>query len=408
MARRLTDARLQALTGVKCRCCDRPAAHGTGAMEEARDVSEWLVEYHCDACSETFLAWRREVDALVRRISREHAESRGRASSTLSGEIGDDGSVRRDQPVQPEHSGPALMQLRETISELASATRRTFRLHVGVDGVLTHEELPAAGATKSPPVHRDADGLERLPALRALFTRVGFERMPAVTGRGEQSLEIAWYGAGVAQSRTLRCTLHGTSRNFASDPDLSPAVIELVDSLWHLLQWVDAGGPTPPWPAAASATPLFPRAHDLLHRTRAARLAVTHDWDGSARNLHLRELWASESGGLELRVLRQGQRPTLEETRFAQLPAAEARECFDQLSRTRPPEFRRQLGFVRVSCGLDRTHSHTLDYFDGERVHSTTLVFGSERGLGVSYGDVPPRPDEAAAFALLEQLMRRV
>jgi hypothetical protein len=35
-------------------------------------------------------------------------------------------------------------------------------------------------------------------------------------------------------------------------------------------------------------------------------------------------------------------------------------------------------------------------------------VFGSERGMGLDYGDVPPRPDESAAFDLLIQLMGKV
>ena len=122
----------------------------------------------------------------------------------------------------------------------------------------------------------------------------------------------------------------------------------------------------------------------------------------------LRELWVAESGALALRVLRQGSSPALEETRDAQLTPAAARDFFRQFTELRPPEFRRQLGFVRTPCGLDRTHSHAIDWFDGDRVHTTSLVFGSERGLGLDYGDVPPRADEAAAFDLLIGLMGQV
>mgnify|MGYP000178544125 CR=1 FL=1 len=57
MARRLTDPRLRALIRVKCRRCQRPTAEGTGAMEEAPDVNEWLIEFSCESCGETDLAW---------------------------------------------------------------------------------------------------------------------------------------------------------------------------------------------------------------------------------------------------------------------------------------------------------------------------------------------------------------
>ena len=408
MARRLTDPRLRALIRVKCRRCQRPTAEGTGAMEEAPDVNEWLIEFSCESCGETDLAWRHEFNPLVRQIAREHAESRGRASSSLSGEIGDDGSVQRRDPDPPRSpSTRLLLRVRESVSELACATRRDFILAVGHDGVLTHQELPTTGPIQSSPVQRDADGLERLPFLRKLITSTGFARLPAEVGRGEQRLEITWYGDGDPHTRTLRCNLRGTTRDFAGDPGLTPAVVELADNLWQLAQWVDAGGPSPPWPIAPPVR-LFPRPQDLLQHTRAARLAVTHDWDGSARNVHLRELWVAESGALALRVLRQGSSPALEETRDAQLPPAAARDFFRQFTELRPPEFRRQLGFVRTPCGLDRTHSHAIDWFDGDRVHTTSLVFGSERGLGLDYGDVPPRADEAAAFDLLIGLMGQV
>lgn len=408
MARRLTDPRLRALIRVNCRHCQQPAAEGTGAMEEAPDVNEWLVEYSCEACGQTYLAWRQEFNTLVRQIAREHAEARGRASASLSGEIDEDGSVRRHAPGPSRHVSPRLlMRVRESVSELACATRRDFVLEVGHDGVLTHQELPTTGPTSSAPVHRDADGLERLPYLHKLLTSVGFERFPAVTGRGEQQLEVTWYGAGTPQTRTLRCKLRGTTRDFAGDPDLHPMVIELTDKLWQLTQWVDAGGPSPPWPIASPVL-LFPRPGDLLQHNRAARLAITHDWDGSARNVHLRELWASESGALALRVLRQGSAPALEETHDVQIPTAAARELFDKLAELKPLEFRRRLGFVRSACGLDRTHSHVLDWFDGQRVYTTDMVFGSERGIGVSYGDVPPRPEESAAFDHLIRLMGQI
>lgn len=377
-------------------------------MEEAPDVNEWLIEYRCEACGETYLAWRQEFNPLVRQIAREHAESRGRASASLSGEISDDGQVLRRAP-EPTRPGSAavLMRLRESVSELACATRRDFILTVGHDGVLTHEEQPEPGPIQSSLVHRDADGLERLPFLRKLIARVGLERMPAVVGRGDQQLEVSWHGAGPVQVRTLRCNLRGTTRDFAGDPDLDPNIVDLTDNLWQLAQWVDAGGPSPPWPIAPPVA-LFPRANDLLQRTRAARIAVTHDWDGSARNVHLRELWVSESGALALRVLRQGSSPSLEETRAAQLDPDATRDFFTRFSALHPPDFRRQLGFVRTACGLDRTHSHAIDWFDGQRVHTTSLVFGSERGMGLDYGDVPPRPDESAAFDLLLQLMGQV
>jgi hypothetical protein len=165
MARRLTDPRLRALIRVNCRHCQQPAAEGTGAMEEAPDVNEWLVEYSCEACGQTYLAWRQEFNTLVRQIAREHAEARGRASASLSGEIDEDGSVRRHAPGPSRHVSPRLlMRVRESVSELACATRRDFVLEVGHDGVLTHQELPTTGPTSSAPVHRDADGLER-PAL---------------------------------------------------------------------------------------------------------------------------------------------------------------------------------------------------------------------------------------------------
>jgi hypothetical protein len=408
MGRRLTDPRLRALIRVSCRRCQRPAAEGTGAMEEAPDVNEWLIEYSCDACGETYLAWRAEFNPLVRQIAREHAEARGRASASVSGEIGHDGPVqRRAEPKTLADSSPMLLRLRESISELACATRRDFILDVGQDGVLTHEELPAFGPIKSSPVHRDADGLERLPLLHKLFERIGFERLPAVVGRGDQQLEITWYGGKAARTRKLRCNVRGTTRDFAGDTELTPAVVELTDNLWQLAQWVDAGGPSPPWPIAPPVL-LFPRPTDLLQRTRAARLSVTHDWDGSARNVHLRELWVAESGALALRVLRQGSSPALEETRDGQLAPEAAREVFTRLADLKPPEFRRQLGFVRSACGLDRTHSHALDWFDGERVHSTSLVFGSESGIGLDYGDTPPRADETTAFDLLIHLMGQV
>jgi hypothetical protein len=405
VGRRISDERLTALSGLTCRRCGRPGARGTGVMTAPDDdPNAWLIEVECDGCGAASFVWAPEVEAVLRRIAREHAEARGRATSaTVSGEIGGDAPAPRPGPAAPPE--PALLRVRETVSELACTTGRAFWLTVHADGRIVHDELQPGGPVRAPPLRRDVEGRDRLPSLRRLFARAGFAGLPATLGDGEQALEVAWSGDGDPTTRTLRCRQGGAARDFAGAAVPAGAAL-LVDGLWQLARWVDGGGLDPPWPIAPVVR-LFPRAEDLLAGARAVRLTATHDRDGPTRNLRARELWVAESGAVERRTVRQGPWPTLDEIRGEQLSAGEARALFERLAALRPAEFRRRVGHVRSGRELDETHTRTLDWFDGARVHRTALVLGRERGLGVSHGDAPPRADEAAAFELLAELARR-
>jgi hypothetical protein len=405
MWRELHDARLTELTAVACNKCRREVAVGTGRMQQDTETSEWFVEYECPECGAVFEVWARPIDALVRRIARDHVEASGRASSAIvSGEIGGDAPPAPVHPPLAELQNPALLHLRETVSELAASLRQTFDFTVTAAGALTHVELPGTGSVRSLPVRRDADDRDVLAPLRDLVARADLEHAPETVGAGEHHVELAWHGGDAPLVRTLRWTQRGSARDFGGAADLTRGLVDLADGLWQLMRWVDAGG-GPTWPVPGGSQ-VFPRPVDLLRRTRAARLAVTHDWNGGDPHTRTHELWASEVDGLTLRILRNEQPPALEETRAVRPP--ELPDLFARLAQLEPAGFREQIGFVRTANLLDRTHHQTLDWFDGERVHTTIFVFGSEGGLGVALGDVPPRPPEAAAFDLLAGLIAHI
>lgn len=145
-----------------------------------------------------------------------------------------------------------------------------------------------------------------------------------------------------------------------------------------------------------------------MQRRRAARLAVTHDWDGARANDRIREVVVAESGVSWQRTLevRRAGLGLVSEVRGA-VEGAAVEAAVEALARLDPPRMRRRLGFVGTPCGLDRTHTHTLEWFDGRSVFTTTLVFGSERGIGTVMGDAPPNEAEARAFEVLGALLGR-
>lgn len=407
MVQRLSDARLRALTDVRCPACERDAAQGTGNARHAAELGQWLVEYSCLECEEAFWSWRPVVDAHVRKIVLDH-EARARPRSVaVSGEIGDDGPVvRRAAPERPPPAQDAvLLRIHDSASDLASAMRRPFVFTVEPSGALVHQEEPTPGPFCSSLVRKTADAPAVLGPLRDLLARAGLAGLPAEFGRGAALMRIAWYGAGAPQLRTLRWTRSGTTREWGGEP-VTRELVDLVDGLLDLLHWVDDNAPDPAWPGPELRH--FPDPDDLVHRRRAARLSVTHDWNGPSRHATLRQVLVSDAGLLRHRTIRlTGARPILESDLPDELPPREVHAIVEQLARLAPAKLRRKIGFSSGDCGLDTTHTHTLDYFDGVRVHTTTFVFGTERGLGVAYGDAPPNAAESAAFKVLGDLMRR-
>lgn len=328
---------------------------------------------------------------------------RGERSIAVSGEIGDDGPVVRREPPRPPPPSGALLRIRDQASDLARSMRRPFLLLLEPNGDLVHEEEPRPGAICSSVVRHHADAAAHLARLRALITRADLEGAPADSGSGAASLQIEWLGDGAPRIRTFRWNRRGTVRDL-DGVAITRERLQLLDSLVALIDWVDLGAAAPVWPA--NALPLFPDLDTLVHGRRAARLSATHDWDGPNRHAQLHELVLTESGAIH-RNYRLGDRPRPPETRGIFAASPDTRAALERIVALDPARFRRHLGFTRGECTLDTTYSRVLDYFDGTRVHTTSFVFGAERGIGVALGDAPPDPRESEAFELLGQMMRR-
>lgn len=404
VAPRFSDPRLRALSSARCPECEFEAGVGSGSARFDRTCSRWLVEYGCAICGARFEAWREAVDAEVRAIAREHSGAGRPGAVVVSGEIGGGGPTlrRADQAVDAADAG-AIVRVEDGASDFAAAMRRGFVLTVGVEGEAVHAERPKAGVVGSSLVQKTARSSGLAGALGGMIARAELELLPPTVGKGPGSLRVEWRGPGGVVMRTFRLRRSGRSRDFGGER-VTRGAVELVDGLVDLIHWVDGGGEDPPWPLRRP--PHFPDAEDLVHRRRAARLAVTHDWDGARANHRIREVVVSEGGALWQRTLevRRAGLGLASEARVA-VEAREAQAVVEALGRLDPPRMRRRLGFVGTSCGLDRTHTHTLEWFDGRSVSTTTLVFGSERGIGVVMGDAPPNGAEARAFEVLSGLL---
>lgn len=401
--RSITDRRLRDLKGARCAECEVDAAAGTGHASE--DRGQWFVEYRCEACGEVFFAWRADVDAIVLGIVRAQTSRVRSESVAISGEIGADGQItRKTAAARPlaETYGPLLLHVRESASAIAQATRRPLEFAASLRGTLVHREEPdAVGARAGFSAFIEAP--EVLGPLRALFTRAELERVPAELGRGAHAAVLTWYGGGAPQVRTLRWSQSGQTRDLDGAGPAEPGLVELLDGLLTLIDWVDARGPTPPWPAAAPL--FFPPAEDLARGRRAARLYETHDWDGATPHARAREVIVREVGVILRREWSLGPpRAVVTREVATPMPAKEVAAFFADLQRLDPASFRRRLGFVQGACTLDTTYEQHLSFFDGLRAHTTTLVTGYERAIGIAVGDTPPQPREAAAFAALERL----
>jgi hypothetical protein len=287
------------------------------------------------------------------------------------------------------------------MSALALAMRREFSLVVRHDGHMIHEDVPVSAKFAPMQLRRSLIAPEILRTLRARHAALRRDTLPDELGRGLHHAAIEWHGQ---RPLTLRWTQRGATREFGGDPRVTGPVIDFVDGLRSLLAWLDAGGPDPPWPAASEPRN-FPRREDLLRGTPAARLTSTHDWNGAQRHARLHEVWVAATGEGELRVLRTDTDPPVEvHTARGTLEPTAARSLFAALAALDPQRFRPAVGFVRTTCDLDRTEHHTFSYFDGARVVHTSLVSGSERGIGVVHGDTPPTSAESEAFQLLRGL----
>lgn len=384
------DRRLQAVTDQTCPRCRRPDARANGTFH-AIDDRGWRIELTCDRCGDGLFAPPGD-DPRIRQVLRAHTDGDPALFVT---DVAED-SVPRDPPLAPPRD--AVIHVHETVSELARSLRRPFILDLLADGAAIHEDAPTTGKFPTMQIRRQVVAPDVLAPLHDLLTHA---RLPPDVGRGDHHATFAWPGA--EGPRTVRWNQHASARDVAGDPAIGRPILALIDGLRALLEWIDAGAPAPRWPDVDILA--FPRVDDLLAGTAAARLTRTHDWDGARRCVHTDEIWLSAAGTLERRTLRTDDPlPVLEASRTRELAAGETRDLFARLRALDPAGFRRALGFVRGSCGLDTTYHEALDWFDGHRVHRTTLVHGSERGLGTSHGDTPPNEREAAAFRLLSGL----
>jgi len=400
-----SDPRLRALSSARCPECEFEAGVGAGSARYDATRSRWLVEYTCTICGASFSAWREAVDAQVRAIALDHSRVGRPGAVAVSGEIGGGATLRRAEREASEPGSTALLRIEDVASDFAAAMRRGFVLTVGFDGEVVHVETPRPGVVGSSLVRKTARSAGLLGPLGRMIARAELGLLPPTVGKGPGSLRVEWRGEGGGVTRTFRLRRSGRSRDFGGERVTSGAV-ELVDGLVDLIHWVDGGGEDPPWPLRRP--PHFPEAEDLVQRRRAARLAVTHDWDGARANDRIREVVVAESGVSWQRTLevRRAGLGLVSEVRGA-VEGAAVEAAVEALARLDPPRMRRRLGFVGTPCGLDRTHTHTLEWFDGRSVFTTTLVFGSERGIGTVMGDAPPNEAEARAFEVLGALLGR-
>lgn len=400
MRRDYNDPRLVGAANVVCGVCSESGARPTGKLCEMLPSGRWKIEVHCTRCGQSSLVWASD-DPLVRRVLHDRVAARETGSRAISGEIGGDALPRPAPPEPVDPPGPPpLLRVRESSSPLAVALRREFNLRVGHDGAFIHEEVPTSATMHSPQMRRTTLAPETLAPLRRLFAKLPPD-LPDEVGRGARKIAIEFQGV---RRLVVHSNQRGTSRDFGSDPRVTKPVIDLVDGLHALVTWIDAGGLMPTWPESGEPR-MFPGADDLVRGTVAARVTSTHDWDGPRANTSVHEIWVSASGKLEDRTLRTDTSPPIQvHTTSGTLAPAAARRLFDALLALSPSRFRPNIGFVRSSNHLDRTHEHTFAYFDGTRVHHTTFVFGSERGIGTVLGDTPPTDAESTAFKLLFEL----
>lgn len=167
-----------------------------------------------------------------------------------------------------------------------------------------------------------------------------------------------------------------------------------------------AGPPEPPPPYPTRALPFYElaQAEDLENRVPGVLFLAMPDYDSSSPHRQISQLYLSDSGFSAKRVELGRQ---IVENRTGVLPADVVREEFARIAALQPRRFRSQIGFVRSRCDLDCTHLHRLSFFDGVHLHSMDLVFGTERRLGATYGDVQPRDHERAALDRMADLLER-
>jgi hypothetical protein len=383
MSHALHDRRLQQLTDQRCGLCNRPDATATGRAERLQS-GRWKLEVRCDRCGETSLVPAPD-HPLVRTILRDPAVPEPVAPASPTPTL----------PPVPVLTTPPLLHVHETASLLARNMRRAFALTVREDGALHHEDVAISSKFGSLQIRHTARVPAVLDQLGSLLHAAGRDRLPEQIGRGEHHAVLTTPRA--PHPVTVRWTQRGRTRHFDGAPGITAAVVGLVDGLVTLLDWLDAGALDPLWPGDGEPQQ-FPHPGDLLSATPAIYLGKSDARSPQERPRDTHELWISATGDLEQHSTH---RDGVRHIRTATLEPAATARLFAALAALDPASFRRHIGHVHRECRLMYSHQRTLAWFDGARVHYTSLVYGSEHMYPATPGDVPPTPAELAAFALL-------